>query len=163
MGLPIGGSSEVFIKQLEEKGFVQISTFETMTTLYGKFANEIVELCVLASPKTNTVCKVIVYFPEKDTWSELRKDYFTKKHLYQEKYLIDTSFEFFSDPYDEGDGYELRAIKADKCHYITFFNDIYGKIAVSVDTKPRVKVTYEDPASMKIAQDELKSKAFDDI
>lgn len=59
------------------------------------FANEIVELTVLASPRTKTVCKVIVYFPEKTSWNDLKEDYFAKKRFYRSKYLLTDEFEFF--------------------------------------------------------------------
>lgn len=79
MGLPLAGSAEYFIPRLEEKGFVKTDEFESTYNFIGKFANEIVRLTLLASPKTKTVCKVIVYFPEKESWSELKKDYFKKR------------------------------------------------------------------------------------
>ena len=30
-------------------------------------------------------------------------------------------FEFFSSPYYEGDGYELQALRKEKCNYISFW------------------------------------------
>ena len=120
MGLPISGSAEFFIPRLEEKGFVKVDTFESSTKFIGKFANEIVNLTLLASPRTNTVCKVIVYFPEKNSWAELQSDYFKKKKLYRIKYLLTDDFEFFSNPYENGDGYEMRAVVNEKCNYHSF-------------------------------------------
>lgn len=163
MGIPIAGSSEFFIQQLEAKGFAKISEFESSYTLYGKFANEIVELTVLASPRTKTVCKVIVYFPEKTSWNDLKEDYFAKKRLYRSKYLLTDEFEFFSSPYEDGDGYELRAVKAEKCNYHSFFKEIGGHIGVSIAPKLCVKVTYEDDTNMKVAKEELETNAFNDI
>ena len=81
MGLPISGSAEFFIPRLEEKGFVKVDTFESSTKFIGKFANEIVNLTLLASPRTNTVCKVIVYFPEKNSWAELQSDYLKRRNF----------------------------------------------------------------------------------
>lgn len=40
--------------------------------------------------------------------------------MYLSKYLLDSDFEFFSAPYEEGDGYELRAVLNNKCKYVTF-------------------------------------------
>lgn len=163
MGRPIAGSSEYFISFLEEKGFVKIDEFESSYSFVGKFANEIVNLTLLASPKTKTVCKVIVYFPDYSSWSELKSDYFKKKNLYRSKYLLTDDFEFFSSPYDGGDGYELQAIAKDKCKYVSFFKDFGGHITLEVCPKKCIKVTYEDDANIKVAQSELESKAFDDI
>lgn len=163
MGRPIAGSSELFISFLEEKGFVKTGEFENSYSFMGKFANEIVNLTLLASPKTNTVCKVIVYFPEYQSWSDLKSDYFKKKNLYKSKYLITDEFEFFSSPYDEGDGYEMRAIAQDKCKFVSFYKDFGGHITVEVCPKFCVKVVYEDDYNIKVAKSELESKAFDDI
>lgn len=163
MGIPIAGSSEIFIKQLEDKGFVKTGEFESSYNFVGKFANEIVKLTFLASPRTNTVCKVIVLFPEKDTWTELKQDYFKKKNLYKSKYLLTDAFEFFSSPYEDGDGYELRAVVADKCSYASFFSEIGGHIGVEISPNKCIKVTYEDDENMKIAKSELEFNAFEDI
>lgn len=163
MGRPIAGSSELFISFLEEKGFVKTEEFESSYSFIGKFANEIVNLTVLASPKTKTICKVIVYFPEQQTWSSLKSDYFTKKRLYNSKYLLSDDFEFFSSPYDDGDGYEMRAVAQEKCKYTSFFKDFGGHITVEVCSKFCVKVTYEDDYNIKVAQSELEAEAFNDI
>lgn len=163
LGLPIAGSYESFSKQLEDKGFVKFDEFESSYKFIGKFANEIVELTILASPRTKTVCKVIVYFPEKKSWTDLKEDYFKKKRLYRSKYLLTDDYEFFSSPYEDGDGYEFRAVKVDKCKYISFFKEIGGHISVEIDPKCRVKVTYEDDINIKIGQKELETNAFNDI
>ncbi len=163
MGIPINGTSEIFLKQLKEKGFTQISQFESSYKLYGKFANEIVEISVLASPRTNTVCKVIVYFSDKDNWKDLRKDYFAKKNLYRNKYLLTDEYEFFSSPYDDGDGYEMIAVKREKCNFCSFYSTEGGHIYIEICDKLCVKVNYEDDINMKVAKSELESNAFDDI
>ena len=163
MGIEVAGNYETFKDSLERKGFLYISSFETMHRYYGKFANEIVRLEVLATPKTNTVFKVLVYFPEKDTWNELKKDYFAKKELYKAKYPMDRDYEFFSSPYEDGDGYEMRAVEKNKCRYISFFFAMGGHITVEIDKSGSVKVVYEDRENIKIASQELDQKAIDDI
>ena len=163
MGIPISGSSVYFIKQLEDKGFVKTNEFESSYKFIGKFANEIVQLTLLASPRTLTVCKVIVCFPEKDSWIELKQDYFKKKKLYRSKYLLTEAFEFFSSPYEDGDGYELKAVAANKCSYASFFSEIGGHIGVQISPDKCVKVTYEDDENMKVAKSELEFNAFEDI
>lgn len=163
MGIEVNGSYVSFKDSLIAKGFVYIDSYETIHKFCGKFANEIVTLSVLTSPKTLLVCKVIVYFPEKLEWSDLKKDYFTKKELYKSKYLLDKDFEFFSSPYDEGDGYEMRAVAKEKCNYISFFLAMGGHVMVEIDSKARVKVIYEDRDNSKMNKKELEQKAIDDI
>ncbi len=163
LGRPIAGSAESFITFLQEKGFKKKGKYESSYSFWGKFANEIVELTLLASPRTKTVCKVIVYFPEKDSWKELREDYFKKKRLYKSKYMLDSDYEFFSSPYEDGDGYEMRAVALDKCNYISFFSEPGGHISVNICPDKKIKVTYEDDINIKVAQEELDYNAFEDI
>lgn len=163
MGIDVNGSYESFRDSLEAKGFIYMSSFETLHQFYGKFANEIVILNILASPKTNTVCKVIVCFPEKEEWNDLKKDYFSKKEMYMLKYPMDRDFEFFSSPYDEGDGYEMRAVARDKCRYISFFLAMGGYITTKIEKTAQVKIVYEDRDNIKIAQKELEQNVIDDI
>ena len=67
MGVEVTGMCNDFRDSLETKGFVYISSYKTLYEYQGMFANEKVTLNVLVSPKTKTVCKVIVYFPQKTT------------------------------------------------------------------------------------------------
>lgn len=163
MGKQVTGTSDLFIKYLKEKGFTEISSFKTSYRLCGVFANEVVDLTVLATPTTNTVCKIIVYFSQKNNWEELKRDYFSKKILYSKKYVLTDSYSFFSDPYDEGDGYELIAVKNDKSHFISFFDAIGGTIGVEIESSCRVVVKYEDKQNMKLAEDELNYEIAKDI
>lgn len=163
MGIEVDGNYDSFKDSLETRGFKYMSSFETLYKYYGKFANEIVTLDVLVSPKTHTVCKVIVYFPQREDWSELKKDYFKKKEMFKSKYPLDRDFEFFSSPYEDGDGYEMRAVAINKCRYISFYLAMGGHITVEIDKEAKLKVVYEDRENIKIAQKELEQNAIDDI
>lgn len=163
MGIEVNKPIKVFKDSLYTKGFKTIKIDRSTYRLYGKFANEIVTLEIIPMPKTQNVCKVIVLFPKKHTWSQLRTDYFRKKELYLEKYSIDSDYEFFSAPYEEGDGYELRAVSNDKCKYVTFFKAEGGHISVEINKDSQIKITYEDEENINLAQKELKENALDDI
>lgn len=163
MGIPLNGTVEVFSLRLEEKGFTKVGEKEGSINYYGKFANELVKLTLVASPRTNTVCKIVIDFPEKESWSQLRNDYLEKKTLYNRKYLLTDEYEFFSSPYEEGDGYEMRAVVRDKCKFITFFSTEGGHIWVEICEKCCIRVTYEDTINIHVANEELQSNAYDDI
>ena len=163
MGIEVSGDYESFKDSLLSKGFTYMSSFETLHKFYGKFANEVVTLNVLASPKSKTVCKVIVYFPKRDDWHELKKDYFAKKEMYKSKYPMDRDYEFFLSPYEEGDGYEMRAVVRDKCRYISFYLAMGGHIIVEIYKTAQLKVVYEDRENIKVAKQELEQNAIDDI
>lgn len=163
MNIEVDDNYESFKDSLEAKGFTYLKSYRTCHTFYGKFANEIVKLEALASPKTNTMCKIIIYFPEKDNWFNLKEDYFEKKELYRSKYPLDVDYEFFKYPYEDGDGYEMRAIELDKCRYISFFLATGGYITIEINDKAQVRVTYEDRDNTRLAQEELEQQAIDDI
>ena len=163
MGTEVTGDYENFKDSLELKGFTYIDSFETVHMFCGTFANERVTLNVMSSSKTNIVFKVIVYFPEREGWNELKRAYFAKKNLYKTKYNLVREFQFFSSPYKDGDGYEMYAVAKDKCKYISFFQAVGGLIAVEIDKSSKIKVVYEDRENIKIAESELKNKAIVDI
>ena len=83
--------------------------------------------------------------------------------MYKSKYPMDRDYEFFSSPYEDGDGYEMRAVTRDKCKYISFFFAMGGHITIEIDQTAQLKVTYEDRENIKKAQYELEQNAIDDI
>lgn len=163
MGIELNEPIEIFQNHLKARGFSFIDSYESSYKYIGKFANEIVTLTILTSPNSKIVCKVIVHFPIKKTWKELKKDYFTKKNMYKSKYILDSEFEFFLNPYEDGDGYELRAVSNDKCNYVSFFQATDGYITIQIANTKQVKATYEDTKNIQIAQQELNQNALDDI
>ena len=84
-------------------------------------------------------------------------------NLYKSKYLLTDEFEFFLDPYDEGDGYEMSAVARDKCRFVCFFKEFGGHIGLEINQKGCVQVSYEDDINIQVAKKEFESKAFDDI
>lgn len=163
MNIEVNGKYEDFKDSLEAKGFRYLKSYKTCHTFYGIFANEIVTLEALASPKTNNMSKIIVYFPKKENWKNLKDDYFKKKELYSSKYPLNQEFEFFITPYEDGDGYEMRAVALEKCNYISFFLAVGGYITVEIHDKWQVRVTYEDRDNIRSAQEELDQQALEDI
>lgn len=163
MGIEITGQYDVFKDSLETKGFLYESSFATSHTFSGIFANEFVTVEVLTTPKTKMVCKVIVYFSSKNTWEKLKTDYYAKKTLFKSKYLLDKDYEYFSYPYENGDGYEMRAVVQGKCNFISFFFAMGGHIWIEINKSAQVTVTYEDNENIKKAQKELENNALDDI
>ena len=163
MGIEINGNIDIFKKELINKGFIYTDSFKTAHKFIGEFANEIVELTVLASPKTNIVCKVTVNFPKKDNWIDLKNEYFKKKKMYKSKYILDSEFEFFSLPYEDGDGYEMKAVSREKCNYLSIFLTQGGGISLTISSSAQIKVSYENSENLKKAQLELENNALEDI
>ena len=163
-GIPIDGSLNEFVSKLEAKGFTKTETMGTIAQLKGEFAGENVNVYVVGSEKTKTVWKVAVFFPEKSSWRSLKRDYFDYKELFTKKYgKPKNDFEFFSDPYYEGDGYELQALRLDKCSYCSFYNTREGSIMLEIDSSKCISVGYEDATNVKIKSREEEENVMDDI
>ena len=71
MGMDVTGNMESFKDSLVTKGFFYVESFKSSCRFHGEFANEFVTLTILASPKTQMVCKIIVEFLSKSEWKDL--------------------------------------------------------------------------------------------
>ena len=124
-GIPISGSIDKFVAQMESQGYQLETSDQLGVVMTGTFAAQPgCTIFVLTSPKTGTVYSVSATFQEKATWKELKRQYNEYSELLTKKYG-EPSFvaENFSNPYHEGDGMELRALKEDKCLYATYYRD----------------------------------------
>ncbi len=159
-GIPIQGRLDTFVSQLEKKGYEKYYENDYAVILNGDFTSKSVKVFVLSSRNTHTVWKVVVKFPEVNSWTSLKSQYRDMVDLYKQKYSVDQSYEFFSSPYYEGDGYELSAFKHDKGNYITFFKE---GVIVEINDDAALQVSYENKENAKIANSEKESNNLEDI
>ena len=163
-GLPMNCDLASFVSQLEAKGYTKLSIDEDSAFLSGSFAGKdnctIIVLCTTAA---KLVWKVAVYFPEQTSWHSLKSEYNSFKQSYTEKYGTPRSYEFFSDPYYEGDTYELQALRLDKCTYSSFYDTPAGYIGLSISSTKKVCVSYEDAINVVIKRNEKKKAVSNDI
>lgn len=155
LDIELTGNYNDFKDSLRKKGFKYVSSFLHSYNFRGKIKHEPVYLTVMSTPKTNIVCKVIIYFSVRKKWKDLRNDYVSKTKLFSDLYPIDTDYNFFLDSYEDGDGYEMKVVAKDKCRYISFFLAVGGHITVEIDKSARIKVVFEDRDNIKLAQNEL--------
>lgn len=122
MGIDIDGNCSSFVQKLSAKGFTLKENIETGgAIMHGTFTGKNVEVYILVTPISKQVMSVSVYYPKDNSWSSIKYDYFKLKNSFKQKYPLEKEFEFFSNPYYEGDGYEMQAVQNDKCHYVSFF------------------------------------------
>ena len=152
------------VSQLKSKGITHELTEGSIAMLKGDFAGKSdCTIGVLATKQSNTVWKVVVYFPEKTSWYSLKSEYKSFKESYTEKYGSPSSYEYFSDPYYEGDGYELQALRLEKCSYVSYYETDKGYISVEIDDSKCVTVSYEDAINVKIKSREQEMSISEDI
>lgn len=163
-GVPIDGHINTFVSKMNKIGYSEVYRNESGAIMKGKFTNQDAELIIVATAKSKTVWKVAAHLDEDASWSKLKSDYFEYVNLYISKYGQPSNhFEFFSSPYYEGDGFELQALKNDKCHYATYFTTDNGTLSVSISSSGNLSLSYEDNINANLMTKEKQSSALDDI
>ena len=163
-GIPIDGKVEELVHKLEIKGYKLDQYLDGHAIMTGTFAGKSATLYVLGTVKTKTAWKVSVDFGESNSWYSLKREYNDFKDLFTKKYgKPKTHYEFFSDPYYEGDGYELQALRRNKCHYLTIYDLDTGNIAINLSSSESLKLIYEDKINGVLKTQEETNQALDDI
>ena len=163
-GVPIDGHLDDFVSKMETMGYTVKQREGEIVIMTGQFTNRDVELWIVSSSQTKTVWKVIIDFSKSSSWSSLESSYFEYKDLYIKKYgSTKNSYEFFSKPYYKGDGYELQALRKDKCTYATFFKTANGTSAVKLTKFENLQIGYEDKINADKSSQEKTASALDEI
>lgn len=163
-GVSMNCTLSSFVSQLTTKGYTKLYMNDRGAVLSGDFAGkQDCKIIVLSTSSSKVVWKVAVQFPEKVSWRSLKTEYETLKESYTEKYGNPETFEFFSTPYYEGDGYELQALSLEKCTYTSFFSSPQGNICLKITNDKCVQVGYEDAINVKIRENEKNKVVSDDI
>lgn len=162
-GVEMNGTIIAFADSLKKKGFIVDNQDENTIWMKGTFVNEDVNIGILSTPKTHIVCRLMVFFNKKDDWYSLKSQYNKLKDNYEIKYEKDADYSFFSDPYYEGDGYEMTAVKSNKCRYTSFFKGEDGGINLEISKLACVVIVYEDFKNTQLEKIEKRNIAIDDI
>jgi len=145
MGIKVEGDKAVFVNKLKAKGFVvTLADNPNAVTMKGTVGGKQYELILFLTPTTKQVWKLSVYLPEATSWLKIKSEYEDYLGILTEKYgAPEKAYTFFSSPYEEGDGYEMSAIKLEKCHYSAFWSDSLG-IWIEISKFKQVKIAYEN-------------------
>ena len=163
-GTPLNGSLTSFVQKMKLKGYKTILTQDNAVVMEGEFIGKNANIFILSTPKTKIVWKVGVNLEKEISWSSLKSEYRKIKESYIKKYGKPLhSFERFDEPYYEGDGYELQALKLEKCTYISYFETPEGMISVGMDSSGSIAIMYEDGINVKIASKEKENAVMNEI
>lgn len=145
-GIVINGSKEDVADALKKQGYEFVDGGEDGILLNGKFAGiDNCHILVNASQHTHQTYSVSVFTPEALTWWSVKADYDRIKEMLRKKYgKPSSSAEFFSDPYDEGDGYELTALSTGNAMFVTSFSSKDGDITLHISHGAQLLITYKD-------------------
>lgn len=159
-GITIGGKLSEFVSAMKEKGYTYVKATETGGAIMsGTLSGNIVELWISVTPKTKVVWKLSIYFPENDSWYSMKSEYEKYKSALTEKYgTPDKTFEFFRNPYYEGDGYEMTAVKVEKAVYSSYWvkKDSNYAISLTITKYTQVRISYENLKNSDLEESESK-------
>lgn len=164
---PINGDVNTFIQNLVQSGYSLVEPYNYTyhaASLTGSFAgNNDCTIAVIGTPKTNIACCVMIFMQEHHIWYTLKDQYEKIKNQLKNKYGTPESYEFFRDPYYEGDGSELTALWSDHCTYLSNFTTENGKVGVHMSKEAKVLIAYQDKINCEIQDSENASLADDDL
>lgn len=165
-GIPINGSLSDFTVKMKQKGFSHLGTQDGTALFSGEFAGyKNCTIGAVSSKNTNVVSKVVVIFPEKDTWSRLYADYSNLKSMLTRKYGEPTEnvekFDSYSEPDDDAD--RMYEVEFDRCKFISVWETEKGDIELTIDhqgvSSCYVRLSYWD----KINTEKVTNSAIDDL
>ncbi len=161
--IPINGDVNIFAKELVKQGFTIKETKGNVITLSGSYISRDCEVLILGTKGTNIIWKVIIFLPKETNWYSIKSDFLKLKEQFIVKYNTGKSYEFFSSPYDEGDGYEMQAVRLEKCTYSTFWDTQGGSITLKISKYEQISVSYEDSINSAIDDKERAEAVSNDI
>lgn len=164
-GIPIDGNINEFVAQVAKNGLsiAYNNTENGFVVLEGKFAGLDCRGWVRCSPQSLIVHLVALYGPKETSWSTIKSEYEKYKKLYTKKYGTPKSYEYFSDPYFDGDSNELQAIKLNKCNYVSVWELATGTITLSVSEEAKILIEYKDSVNFNNFKLENEISALDEI
>ncbi len=167
--IPITGNVQNFIRKLESQGYTVTNSYNheyNVAILTGKFAGvNNCQILVVGTPISMLTCRVVISLPEQQIWFSLKSEYQEWKNKLTTKYGTPQSYEYFSEPYYEGDGYEMSALSNEHCQYSSYFTDkeTEGTIVVRMSQNGCVTMVYEDKHNSDIGESEKNNIANDDL
>lgn len=159
-GVYIGGDLATVVSKYKTKGYTLRKTFDGGVLMKGIVSYSPVEIYIVTTPISKKVYKVAAYFEEKTSWYSLKTEYKKYLQILKDKYgSPDSQFDYFEEPYYEGDGYEMSAVALEKVHYTAFWigND-NTNIAVDITKWKQVSLTYENALNAQLKSKEEKTK-----
>ena len=154
LGVKVDGKKDATIAIFKSKGFILSSDKGNVAVLNGSAGGKKVDLFISYTPISKLVWQFKIFLPEKTSWYSLKAEYQEYLDLLTEKYgEPKDKFNFFSSPYEEGDGYELQAVELEKCSYSAFWEKYYS---VSITKWKQVKIAYENEVNSALDDKETK-------
>ena len=167
MGHPVSGSLTEWRQILKDKGFKIKETLSTTNDIaaIGTFAGY--DDCIVIieySDIAHSVGKVIVGFPEETKWRYLKNQYNKLATMLSEKYgPCEIDRRDFDSPYYDGDGYEMSAIRRNKCTYRTLWKVTDGDIFLAITSEANIILMYVNTSVSQVEEQSKDAKMSNDL
>lgn len=145
-GIAINGPKDSVADAIEKMGFTFVDGGDDGALFNGKFAGiDNCQILVSSSPHTKQTYGISIFTPENLNWWSVKAEYDRIKSMLGKKYGRPSDCtEFFHDPYEEGDGYELTAFNTGNAIYVTRYSTPVGDISVMITQNAQLLITYSD-------------------
>lgn len=163
MGIELNNAVDLAMLDLQKKGFELLDIRKEGYALSGKFMNRNSTIMLHATPKSNNIYKVSIFFSEEKSWYGLKSEFQNIVKSYRTKYKCIDSGRTFLEPYYEGDGFELQGVAKDKCCYFDKYQTEGGTIYIEISDLKCIKIQYKDSFNSKLNEKETISEYLDEI
>lgn len=163
MGIELNNAVDLAMLDLQKKGFELLDIRKEGYALSGKFMNRNSTIMLHATPKSNNIYKVSIFFDEEKSWYGLKSEFLNIVKSYRTKYKCIDSGRTFLEPYYEGDGFELQGVAKDKCCYFDKYQTEGGIIYIEISDLKCIKIQYKDSFNSKLNEKETISEYLDEI
>jgi len=111
----------------------------------GKVGNRDAQIVAVFTPKSKALWKIALYFEKHSRWSDLWLDWTKTGILLIGKYgKPSKQLSNFLRPFEEGDGYEMTAVRTDKANYLSAWEQPDGLVMCEISDSAQVSVSYEN-------------------
>lgn len=163
MGIELNNAVDLAMLDLQKKGFELLDIRKEGYALSGKFMNRNSTIMLHATPKSNNIYKVSIFFDEEKSWYGLKSEFLNIVKSYRTKYKCIDSGRTFLEPYYERDGFELQGVAKDKCCYFDKYQTEGGTIYIEISDLKCIKIQYKDSFNSKLNEKETISEYLDEI
>lgn len=164
MGIPIEGTVSDFSSKIVSKGFELKWSGNGCNVYKGSFLNEDVTVFVLGSTDSPLLLGVNIEFPKQLSWSNLSTRFDDYGELFSKKYGQPyKQRRKFTSPYYNGDGYEMSAVRLEKCEYETTWKTAEGLIRISINKKCCVTIDYANLSALSEFSQKQEKENINDI
>ena len=163
--VPIDGTLSEFIMKMKKAGFIPTGMQDGMGILEGEFASyPFCKIGVQTLQQKDLVSKIVVIFPNRESWQLLSANYLNLKEMLTEKYGKPyVTIEKFETYEPSGDDSKLFAAKRGDCKFYSIFSNEKGTIHLTIDKDDKrkcfVSLTYVD----KINSANIRKQALGDL